>query len=64
MAEAFAKTFKRDYVWHADLSSARSVMAQLPARFKDYIENAPHKGLKILSLRQFRRRQEQQQLTG
>lgn len=64
MAEAFVKTFKRDYVWPSDLSSARTVMAQLPKWFEDYNENAPHKGLKMLSPRQFRRRQEQQQLTG
>lgn len=64
MAEAFVKTFKRDYVWSADLSDARRVMAQLPKWFEDYNERAPHKGLKMLSPRQFRRRQEQQQLTG
>jgi hypothetical protein len=64
MAEAFPKTFKRDYVWTADLLSARSVMAQLPAWFRDYNENALNKGLKMLSPRQFRRRQEQQQLPG
>jgi len=64
MAEAFVKTFKRDYVWNADLSNARKVMEQLPKWFEDYNERAPHKGLKMLSPRQFRRRQEQQQLTG
>jgi hypothetical protein len=47
MAEAFVKTFKRDYVLSADLSSARAVMAQLPEWFEDYNENARHKGLKI-----------------
>ncbi len=31
MAEAFVKTFKRDYVWSADLSSAVAVMWQLEA---------------------------------
>ena len=64
MAEAFVKTFKRDYVWTADLSDARKVMEQLPKWFEDYNENAPHKGLKMLSPRQFRRRQEKQNLTG
>ena len=59
MAEAFVKTFKRDYVWSADLSSAVSVMGQLEAWFNDYNENAPHKGLKMLSPRQFRREIEQ-----
>jgi transposase InsO family protein len=60
MAEAFVKTFKRDYVWTANLQDARSVMEQLPAWFEDYNERAPHKGLKMLSPRQFRRKMEQQ----
>jgi transposase InsO family protein len=64
MAEAFVKTFKRDYVWAADLTDAKSVMEQLPKWFDDYNETAPHKGLKMLSPRKFRRRQEQQHLTG
>lgn len=64
MAEAFVKTFKRDYAWTADLSDAKTVMEQLPRWFEDYNERAPHKGLKMLSPRQFRRRQEQKQLTG
>ena len=59
MAEAFVKTFKRDYVWPADLSSAMTVMVQLEKWFEDYNENAPHKGLKMLSPRQFRREMEQ-----
>ena len=59
MAEAFVKTFKRDYVWTADLSDAKMIMVQLERWFNDYNENAPHKGLKMLSPRQFRRRQEQ-----
>jgi transposase InsO family protein len=63
MAEAFVKTFKRDYVWSADLTDARRVMEQLPQWFDDYNEVAPHKGLKMLSPRQFRRQQEEK-LTG
>lgn len=55
MAEAFVKTFKRDYVWFGDLSSAISVMNQLPQWFNDYNENAPHKGLKMMSPRQYLR---------
>ena len=53
MAEAFVKTFKRDYVWLGDLSSAERVMEQLPQWFEDYNQNAPHKGLKMLSPRQY-----------
>ncbi len=53
MAEAFVKTFKRDYVWLGDLSSAEKVMAQLPKWFEDYNTNAPHKGLNMMSPRQY-----------
>lgn len=55
MAEAYVKTFKRDYVYVADVHSAAQVLAQLPAWFADYNENHPHKGLNMLSPRQFRR---------
>lgn len=56
MAEAFVKTFKRDYVWLNNLSSADKVREQLAAWFEDYNENAPHKALKMLSPRQYRRK--------
>jgi putative transposase len=55
MAEAFVKTFKRDYVYLNDVSSARAVLQHLPAWFADYNEHHPHKGLNMLSPRQFRR---------
>jgi putative transposase len=55
MAEAFVKTFKRDYVWFGDLKDAQTVMAQLPQWFEDYNEKAPHKALKMLSPREFLR---------
>lgn len=55
MAEAFVKTFKRDYVYLNDLPDALTVMEQLPAWFEDYNERHPHKGLKMRSPRQFRR---------
>lgn len=57
MAEAFVKTFKRDYVYVADLPDPETVLAKLPAWFDDYNEHQPHKGLKMLSPRQFRRLQ-------
>jgi putative transposase len=60
MAEAFVKSFKRDYVWFGKLTDAQTVMAHLPEWFEDYNERAPHKGLKMLSPRQFRK----QNLTG
>ncbi len=53
MAEAFVKTFKRDYVWLGDLSSAKRVMEQLPAWFEDYNEKAPHKALKMMAPREY-----------
>lgn len=53
MAEAFVKTFKRDYVWLGDLSSAERVMEQLPYWFDDYNEKAPHKGLNMMSPREY-----------
>lgn len=53
VAEAFVKTFKRDYVWFGDLSNAEAVMKQLPFWFEDYNNNAPHKGLGMKSPREF-----------
>ena len=54
MAEAFVKTIKRDYVYLHDVSTADTVLAQLPSWFEDYNEVAPHKGLNMLSPRMFR----------
>lgn len=53
MAEAFVKTFKRDYVAFYDPEEASALMARLPEWFEDYNENAPHKGLKMMTPRQF-----------
>jgi putative transposase len=55
MAEAFVKTFKRDYVQLGDLSSADAVRAQLPEWFRDYNEHAPHQGLGMKAPREYRR---------
>lgn len=54
MAEAFVKTFKRDYVYVNELWTAEHVLDQLPAWFADYNEVAPHKALKMKSPREFR----------
>lgn len=56
LAEAFVKTFKRDYVWVNHLPDADTVMGKLGEWFNDYNEFAPHKGLKMLSPRQFLRK--------
>ena len=53
MAEAFVKTFKRDYVWFGDLKDAQMVMAQFSKWMNDYNEKAPHKALNMLSPREF-----------
>lgn len=55
MAEAFVKTFKRDYVYLAEVPDAETVLQLLEDWFDDYNEHHPHKGLKMLSPRQFRR---------
>jgi len=57
MAESFVKTFKRDYVHMNDLADAITVMKQLPGWFNDYNENHPHKGLKMMSPREYRKHQ-------
>ena len=54
MAEAFVKTFKRDYAYLADLPDARTVLVQLANWFDDYNQHHPHKGLKMLSPAEFR----------
>ena len=54
LAEACVKTFKRDYVYLAELPDAATVLEMLPVWFADYNEHHPHKGLKMLSPRQFR----------
>lgn len=56
MAESFVKTFKRDYVVCGDLQNAKAVMSQLPGWIEDYNKIAPHKGLKMLSPREFIKR--------
>lgn len=58
MAEAFVKTFKRDWVHVADLKSAARVLEQLPGWFEDYNNNHPHKALKMKSPREYRRQQQ------
>jgi putative transposase len=54
VAEAFVKTFKRDYYVN-QLPSAPEVIAQLPGWFTDYNEVHPHKGLGMRSPREYLR---------
>jgi putative transposase len=55
MAEAFVKTFKRDYVGVNPKPDANTVLHQLDRWFEHYNEHHPHKALKYRSPRQFRR---------
>jgi len=57
MAEAFIKTFKRDYVDVNPLTDAITVLNQLPKWFEDYNINHPHKALKMMSPKEFRDQQ-------
>ena len=56
MAEAFVNTFKRDYVYLNDRPDAKTVISMLPEWFEDYNEMHPHKGLKMLSPREYIRK--------
>ena len=53
MAEAFVKTFKRDYVYIHDHPDTKMVMAQLNGWFNDYNNSQPYKGLRLKSPREF-----------
>ena len=53
MAEAFVKTFKRDYVYVHDRPDAQTVLSQLVAWFEDYNEMPHHQVLRMLSPREF-----------
>jgi putative transposase len=55
MAEAFVKTFKRDYADRMDRRDAPTLMRQLSSAFEHYNEQHPHKALKMMSPRLFRR---------
>lgn len=57
MAEAFVKTFKRDYVYLAELWTAESVLRQLPEWFADYNQHHPHSALKFKSPLEYREAQ-------
>ena len=55
MAEAFVKTFKRDYARVSAKPDAASVLRQLDAWFEHYNSVHPHKALGYRSPREFRR---------
>ena len=53
LAEAFVKTFKRDYVSVNPTPDAETVIAQLPFWFKHYNNLHPHSALGYQSPREF-----------
>ncbi len=57
MAEAFVKTFKRDYVSVNPIPDAETAIAQLPLWFELYNTLHPHKALGYRSPREFLNRQ-------
>jgi putative transposase len=57
MAEAFIKSFKRDYVAIHDRPDAATVLAKLTDWFEDYNDVRPHRGLRMRSPREFLRSQ-------
>lgn len=55
MAEAFVKTLKRDYASMHPKPDAQSVLDALPHWIEDCNEHHPHKALKMMSPREYRR---------
>lgn len=55
MSEAFVNTLRRDYLAGAELSTAESVLAQIPGWIADYNAVAPHSALGYQSPQQYRR---------
>ena len=53
MAEAFVRSFKRDYVRVSPCPTAKAVLRQLPGWFAHYNEVHPHKALGYRSPREF-----------
>jgi len=57
LAEAFVKTFKRDYVDGAERRDAESVLAELSGWFDNYNTRAPHSALAMRSPAEYRAEQ-------
>jgi transposase InsO family protein len=58
MAEAFVRTFKRDYLRVNPVQSAASALTQIAGWIADYNDIHPHSGLRMRSPREFRRAQQ------
>jgi len=63
-AEAFVKTFNRDYPDRMDRRDALTVLRQLDTAFEHYNELHPHKALRMLSPSMFRRRTAELSITA
>ena len=59
MAEAFVKTFKRDYLRVNPVPDAKTALSRIPDWVEDYNEVHPHSALKMRSPREFIRDQNQ-----
>ena len=59
VSEAFVKTLKRDYARIQPRPDALTVLQCLPAWIDDYNENHPHRGLRMLSPKEFIQSQSQ-----
>lgn len=57
LAEGFIKRFKHDYVYVSSLPDGETVAAAVLDWLRDYNENAPHSGLKMMSPKEFRNSQ-------
>lgn len=64
MAEAFVRTFKRDYLRLSPLPDAITVLRWIAGWFDDYNENHPHSGLGMRSPREFIRTHQPAEVSG
>ena len=64
LAEAFVRTFKRDYARLSPLPDAGTVLGQLGGWFDDYNHNHPHSGLGMRSAREFIAAQQPAKVSG
>ena len=64
LAEAFVRTFKRDYARLYPLPDASTVFGQLGGWFDDYNHNHPHSGLGMRSPREFIAAQQPAKVSG
>lgn len=64
MAEAFVRTFKRDYLRINPLPEAAAALRQIAGWFEDYNENHPHSGLRMHSPREFIRAHQPAEVSG